>query len=153
MEYTKSPLEKLRKSLKGDFFMIEMPSKVEGREYRLFDLEQSLKPIGYVIGGNWDYDHGYFDYKIDDEDGYMFYRVPFHAVDGQLDTSGCTVAIDRPFLLAHEFEADLDQDANASTFNASFNQFQGPEDEDAAVPDKYLETGKVLTAELESILL
>lgn len=133
--------------------MIEMPSRVEGKEYRLYDLEQLLKPIGYSIGGNWEYDHGYFDYKIDDTNGYQFFRVPFHAVDGQLDTRGCTVAMDRPFLLSHQYEEGLDSEVDSGNVSASFNQFQEPENKDASVPDKYMEIGRALVSELESILL
>jgi YugN-like family len=133
--------------------MIEMPSRVEGKEYRLYDLEQRLKPIGYSIGGNWDYDHGYFDYKIDDTNGYQFFRVPFEAVDGQLDSNGCTVALGRPFLLSHQYEDGLDNEVDSSNASASFNQFQEPENKDAKVPDKYMEIGRALVSELEMILL
>ena len=74
--------------------MIEIPSSVEGKQFDLYKLEQKLKPIGYSIGGNWDYDHGAFDYKINDEVGYQFLRLPFSAIDGQLDANNCTVELD-----------------------------------------------------------
>ena len=86
--------------------MIELPSKVEGKQFDLFKLEQKLKPIGYSIGGNWDYDHGAFDYKINDhEESYQFLGYHLQRVDGQLDAQNCTVKLGRPFLLSHEFEA------------------------------------------------
>ncbi|MCQ6360718.1 YugN family protein, partial [Bacillus cereus] len=65
--------------------MIPIQSNLEGRSYALYKLEEVMKPLGYSIGGNWDYDYGCFDYKIDVVDGYLFLRVPFSAVDGVLD--------------------------------------------------------------------
>ncbi|MBN6889021.1 YugN-like protein [Cytobacillus horneckiae] len=134
--------------------MIEIPSKIEGEQYHLFKLEQKLKPIGYSIGGNWDYDHGAFDYKIDAQEGYHFLRVPFKAIDGQLDTSNCTVELGRPFLLSHIYEEGTDHDySNIGNFSASFNQFAEPVDKDGKVPEQYVDTGKSLVEELEDTLL
>ena len=135
--------------------MIELPSKVEGKQFDLFELEQKLKPIGYTIGGNWDYDHGAFDYKINgsEDEGYQFIRLPFQAVDGQLDDNNCTVKLGRPFLLSHVFEAELDDEASTGTFSGTFNQFQEPVDKDASVPQQFIEEGKALAQELEMLLL
>ena len=135
--------------------MIEVPSKVEGKQFDLFELEQKLKPIGYTIGGNWDYDHGAFDYKINgsEDEGYQFIRLPFQAVDGQLDDNNCTVKLGRPFLLSHVFEAELDDEASTGTFSGTFNQFQEPVDKDASVPQQFIEEGKALAQELEMLLL
>jgi hypothetical protein len=128
--------------------MIEIPSSVEGKQLDLYKLEQMLKPIGYSIGGNWDYNHGAFDYKINDEVGYQFLRLPFSAVDGQLDADNCTVELGRPFLLSHKYQIGLDDQVSAGTLN----QFSEPVDKDASFPEQYVETGKVLVKELESIL-
>lgn len=133
--------------------MIEIPSRVEGRHYDLFMLEKRLKPLGYVIGGNWDYDHGAFDYKIADNAGYQFLRVPFKAVDGQLDAHSCTVELGRPFLLSHVYQDGLDDHAHSDNSSATFNQFQEPAEKDANIPGDILDTGKILVEELESILL
>jgi hypothetical protein len=133
--------------------MIELPSKVEGQQFDLYKLEQKLKPIGYSIGGNWDYDHGAFDYKLNDEEGYQFLRLPFTAVDGQLDARNCTVELGRPFLLSHLYEDELDDNAGTGFFSGSVNQFQEPVDKDASIPDEFADTGKSLVVKLESILL
>lgn len=133
--------------------MIELPSKVEGKQFDLFELEKKLKPIGYTIGGNWDYDHGAFDYKLNDEDGYQFMRLPFQAVDGQLDANNCTVKLGRPFLLSHQYEAGLDDEGSSGTFSGTLNQFQEPVDKDARIPERYRDSGKALVKELEMLLL
>ena len=41
--------------------MIELPSRLEGKQFQLYHLEEQLKPLGYVIGGGWD-DDGYYHY-------------------------------------------------------------------------------------------
>lgn len=133
--------------------MIEIQSKIEGLHYDLYKLEQLLKPLGYSIGGNWDYDHGYFDYKIDDKEGYQFLRLPFQAIDGQLDEKNCTVMLRRPFLLSHLYQSGLDDHAYIGNASASFDQFQEPVEKDASFPEKYVDTGKALVQELEMALV
>jgi hypothetical protein len=145
-------LDKLIK--KGGHKMIELPSNVEGKQFDLYKLEQALKPIGYSIGGGWEYSHGAFDYKLDDEeDSYLFLRVPFSSVDGQLDSPNCTVELGRPFLISHKYQAELDDNAGAGTFSGTLNQFSEPVDQDAHFPEKYIETGKRHLEKLESVLL
>ncbi|MFD2444432.1 YugN-like family protein [Bacillus sp. CGMCC 1.16607] len=132
--------------------MIEIESTIEGRQYDLYKLEQILKPLGYSIGGNWDYDHGSFDYKLDDQDGYQFLRVPFKAIDGQLDSRNCTVELQKPFLLSHVYEGGIEEDAQSSNWTASFNQFQEPVDKDASFPENQIDRGKRLVSQLENAL-
>ncbi len=138
--------------LQGVSRVIEIPSRIEGKTYTLYDLEQKLKPAGYDIGGNWDYDHGYFDYKIDSEVGYQYLRVPFTSIDGQLDARGATVRMGRPLLLSHKYQIGLDDNADSGNFSASFNQFSEPQDPDATFPEKYIDLGKELVKELETLL-
>jgi hypothetical protein len=133
--------------------MIQIPSKIEGQHYPLFKLEQLLKPKGFVIGGNWDYDHGSFDYKISDEEGYQFLRIPFTAVDGQLDSAGVTVKLERPFLIHHKYRSGVDDYAAPGNLAASFNQFSEPEEKDAEFPKENIRFGKQLVREMESLLI
>jgi hypothetical protein len=133
--------------------MIEILSRLEGEHFDLFKLEQKLKPKGYSIGGNWDYDQGAFDYKMTDDGAYRFLRLPFTAVDGQLDDSNCTVKFGRPYLLSHVYQQGLDDQAHSDNSSATFNQFQEPVDKDGEIPENYLEMGKALVKELESLLL
>ncbi len=135
------------------FITIEITSELEGKTFSLFELETKLKPIGYVIGGSWDYDHGSFDYQIDQSNGYQFLRVPFQAINGSLDQDGVTVKIQRPFLLSHQYEDDTDDEGNSGTLSASFNQFAKPENPDADFPENYISYGKSLVYELENLLL
>lgn len=131
--------------------MIEVPSKIENHKFVLYDLEKKLKPIGYKIGGNWDYDHGSFDYKMSNEDGYQYFRVPFTAVDGELEQKGVVVQVGTPFVLSHKYQEDTDN--VTEPYNAMFNQFAEPVDQDAEVPRSSVEMAERLNTELEEILL
>ncbi|RSK28386.1 hypothetical protein EJF36_16775 [Bacillus sp. HMF5848] len=136
--------------------MRTIQSKIDGQVFKLHHLEAKLKPLGYDIGSNWEYDHGYFDYQINNDDeraGYIYLRVPFTAVDGQLDSDGTSVKLGTPFLLAHTYQESLDDQALIGNISASFNQFQEPKNKDARVPKNYLETAGELVSELEAVLL
>ncbi|MED0963255.1 YugN-like family protein [Bacillus paramycoides] len=129
--------------------MIPIQSNLVGRTYALYKLEEVMKPLGYSIGGNWDYDKGCFDYKIDEEDGYQFLRVPFTAVDGELDMPGVVVRLETPYIISHVYQDELDNDVNTLATGTSLDQFAEPKDPDGDVKRKYIDIGKVLVQELE----
>ncbi len=137
--------------------MQEFSSAVEGKQFKLKELEDKLKPLGYSIGGGWEYDHGYFDYKIDEEVGYTFLRLPFQAVDGELDQRGVTVQLGQPYLLNHKFNRGLDDNPNPTEglvpMNSLVNQFSNPVDKDATIDQKYMPTARSLIRELELTLI
>ncbi|OTX39073.1 hypothetical protein COI41_14465 [Bacillus toyonensis] len=130
--------------------LISIQSKLKGHTYALYKLEEVMKPLGYSIGGNWDYDKGCFDYKIDEEDGYQFLRVPFTAVDGELDVPGVIVRLETPYILSHVYQDELDDHVNTLAAGTSgMDQFAEPKDPDGDVKSKYINIGKVLVQELE----
>jgi hypothetical protein len=133
--------------------MKEITSKLEGEQFELNELEYTMKPLGYDFGGGWDYDHGTLDYKLDDEEGYMFLRIPFKAVKGELDRTGCVVELQAPFLLHHVYQRGLDDHVTAGNSSATLNQFSEPQDPDGSIDDKWLEAGEKLVRELEDQLL
>lgn len=130
--------------------MIPIESSITGKQFKLQYLEEKLKPKGYVIGGNWEYDRGSFDYKMSDEDEYLYLRVPFVAVKGALDERGTEVELQQPFLLAHQYESEIDENADRA---GMLNQFQTPEDKDAPFPEEWKDKGIQLVRELEQLLL
>lgn len=52
--------------------MIELSSRLDGTLFKLYELEKRLSRLGITLE-KWDYDHGSFDYKMNDEVGYQFY--------------------------------------------------------------------------------
>ncbi len=155
----KSPIYGVRmgyakKNLERMIHLIHIHSKLEGQTFALFKLEEILKPMGYTIGGNWDYEKGCFDYKIDEEEGYQFLRLPFTAVEGELDVNGVIVRLDTPYLLSHVYQDELDDEVNTFTAGiTSFDQFTEPKDPDGDIQAKYINIGKALVRELEAYLL
>ncbi|AYK65037.1 YugN-like family protein [Bacillus subtilis subsp. subtilis] len=133
--------------------MIPIPSAIDGQFFLLQELEQVMKPLGYVVNGGWEYDHGYFDYKIDDRDGYLFIRVPVNAVQGSLDERGAAVRIGTPFMLRQVLQTDVDDQAEGGPFQSLFNQFSEPERRDAEIDPAFLDIGASLVKELEDVLL
>lgn len=139
---------------KGRDGMIPIRSRLEGHTCTLHKLEQTLKPLGYAIGGNWEYEKGCFDYKISEEDGYQFLRIPFTAVEGELDVPGVVVCLNTPYVLSHVYQNELDDQVN--TFTASItplDQFAEPKDPDGKVKEKYITFGERLVRQLEEQLL
>ncbi|WP_085522903.1 YugN family protein [Tuberibacillus sp. Marseille-P3662] len=129
-------------------------SELNGQVLPLIELENILKPMGYAIGGNWDYDHGSFDYKIDDEGSYVFLRLPFEAVEGELDRDGCVVRLGEPFLLHHKYRTDNEQtDVDIGSLSASVNQFQTPLEKDAEMSDEFVDIGKDYVQKVEQAVL
>jgi hypothetical protein len=133
--------------------MITISSQLENMEFKLIDLENQLKPLGYSIGGNWDYEHGFFDYQLDNDVGYQFIRLPFEAISGSVGSDGCRVKLGKPFLLSHKYQRGLDDHAETGTFSGTLNQFSEPQDPDASIPDKYIPIGQQLVRELEEVLI
>ncbi|MCR4366482.1 MULTISPECIES: YugN-like family protein [Bacillus] len=133
--------------------MISIPSTLEGQSFLLRELEQVMKPIGYTIGGGWEYDRGFFDYKISDQDGYLFLRIPVEANKGHLDERGAAVTIGTPFLLRHVYQEETDDHAGGGVFESLFTQFSEPKRRDAAIDRSYTDIGISLVKELEDVLL
>lgn len=134
--------------------MLTIDSNIEHHFASLYHLELKLKPAGFVISSNWDYDQGSFDLKLADSGAtYYFLRIPFYAVRGELDTPGVHVRIGKPFMLGHKYESGLDDAISSGAVQGAFNQFQTPVDPDAEVPPKFEKMGKQHIDEVERLIL
>ncbi|TGB02171.1 YugN-like family protein [Halobacillus salinus] len=135
--------------------MIPLTSSIMDQQFTFEEVEQALTPIGFKLSDNWDYEHGYFDYKIDDHVGYQFLRLPFAVVSGSLDAPSdyATVRMQEPFLLSHKYNPGLDDNVKEGNFRAIFDQFQEPVDKDASFPEEHIQTGKELLEQAEQALL
>ncbi|MEW9502027.1 YugN-like family protein [Jeotgalibacillus marinus] len=132
--------------------MIEVKSSLKGFKTTLYKLETILKPLGFSIGGNWEYDHGYFDYPLSKEGSYVYVRIPFTAIEGELDRPGVVVELGTPFILGHQYQAGVDEEATVGTVTASFNQFQQPTDPDTEIPNEFEKEGRVIIQRVEQAI-
>lgn len=137
--------------------MIPLQSAIDGKTFKFESLEELLKPLGYSVGSNWEYDHGYFDYTIDQDNGYTFLRIPFHTEYGELGQSGTTVIVDTPFILSHRYQEDLDDYTSSGSVpvqvSSLVNQFSEPVKKDGEIDHTYLPIAENLMKEVEAVLL
>ncbi|ELK45945.1 YugN-like family protein [Halobacillus sp. BAB-2008] len=135
--------------------MIPLSSPLTGTTYKFNELEKELQGLGFKLADNWDYEHGYFDYKIDDHVGYQFIRLPFAVTSGSLDAPSdyALVEMKEPFLLSHKYNPGLDDNVKEGNFRAIFDQFQEPVDKDASFPEEHVHTGRELLKKVEQALL
>ncbi|RWZ54864.1 hypothetical protein EQV77_12100 [Halobacillus fulvus] len=135
--------------------MISLSSPITNMEFTFTELERDLASLNFKLADNWDYEHGYFDYKLADEVGYQFLRLPFEVVSGSLDTPTdyATVRMKEPFLLSHKYNPGLDDNVREGNIRAIFDQFSEPVDKDASFPEEKISAGREQLAEVEQLLM
>ena len=61
--------------------------RIENLRASFSDLKSVLRTKGFVLGGGYEYDHGYFDKALDwenDKGSRYYLRVPVYAVEGNI---------------------------------------------------------------------
>lgn len=115
-------------------------------------LRDTLAGFDFSLGGNWDYDHGYFDRSLDEAQK-VYLRIPFKVTNGNHDLeneeSGATIEIGKPFVLKHVYNEGLDPKAEAETYGAMIDQFQTPLDPDDEVESEWVAKSKELLRKVE----
>lgn len=136
--------------------MIPIPSDLENKEAAFTDVSEGLGRYEFTLGGNWEYDHGYFDRYLDDAHK-VWVRVPFRVTSGTFEGdaagSDAVIRLDRPFVLKHVYNEGLDLKADAMVYKALVDQFQTPVDKDAEVEDQWVAEAKALLREVEASVL
>lgn len=133
--------------------MVPLESTLVGREEAFNQVRQYLNTKEFSLGGNWDYDHGYFDRYLD-EAHKVWLRIPFQVTHGVLDgdneSTTAVIEIGSPFVLKHVYNEGMDKNAQAGFVTSLVNQFQDPLDKNAPVEDKWVSQAKALLKEVES---
>lgn len=124
-------------------------TSMENFEAPFAQIRQFFHEQGYDEGGNWDYDHGYFDRKLAESPGYLFIRVPVYVKEGEFGEDDALVRLGRPFLLRHKYQIGNDDYVNISVVNASYNQFAEPEDKDASLTEEEIEETREMIRQLD----
>lgn len=135
--------------------MIALESKLTGTELYFNDVKDRLEPLGFSLGGNWEYTGGSFDLPLDGEERKVWLRIPFATVYGRIDPDSplpnTRVAIDSPYVLKHVYREGNDPSANMNLAGALFDQFQQVEDADAKVPDRFVREAEVMLRKVEAL--
>lgn len=132
--------------------MKTLSSSLEQVQESFDSVREHLHEFDFALGGNWDYDHGYFDHYLD-EDHLVWLRIPFQVVTGRIDgdaeSTDAIVEVGIPFVLKHVYNDGLDQEAEAETYGALIDQFQTPLDPDAKIEDKWVKEAASLLHKVE----
>lgn len=114
--------------------MISLQTDIEGKIVPFGAMRKMLRPLGYVLCGNWDYDRGKFDCALWREDGETIYlRLPFHVTDGELDRDDARIQFRTPYVIKHVVNLGLDRDDNSLLSVTGLAQFQKPLDTDGHI--------------------
>jgi hypothetical protein len=132
--------------------MIPITSEVENHIDGFVNLHDYFGRFEFALGGNWDYEHGYFDRYLD-EAHKVWLRIPFEVtsgtMDGITDESDAIVKLGTPFVLKHLYNEGLDSEAVPNVYGSLINKFQEPVDKDADVETHWLEQAKHILQEVE----
>lgn len=132
--------------------MIPLTSALEQREDAFTHWNDYLGRYEFTLGGNWEYDHGYFDRSLDKERK-VWLRIPFRvthgAFDGENDDSDAVIRLGRPFVLKHLYNEGLDGEAAAKLYGSLLDQFQEPVNQDAGIEARWLDKAKQLLRQVE----
>lgn len=133
--------------------MIPMESKLTGIETDYKTFKNSLEWQNFSLGGNWEYDKGCFDRRLDGEKQTVWLRIPFEVPNGSFDPANSDertrLTIGTPFVLKHQYNTGDDHDASINTFGALVDQFQTPTNSDAPIDQQYVERARSVLLEVE----
>jgi hypothetical protein len=136
--------------------LIPLKSHLEGQELALTEVQEALEGSGYTLGGNWDYDHGCFDYALDHEKK-VWLRLPFEVTIGKLDSErdaqDTLIRFGSPYVLKHLYNDGLDPEADTMTYRGLIDQFQSPVDKDADLEPRWIDQAKTEVSKAEKLLL
>jgi hypothetical protein len=134
--------------------MIPLQSDLTNHEEAFNQVSNHLHEFEFALGGNWDYEHGYFDRYLD-EDHRVWLRIPFevtHGVlEGDTDATDAIVCLGTPFVLKHIYNDGLDKEAQIHTYGGLIDQFQEPLDKDAPIEDEWVNKAKEMLGKVERV--
>ncbi|MBA4542509.1 MULTISPECIES: YugN family protein [Thermoactinomyces] len=129
-------------------------SKIEGFQTSFGTMTDLLYPEGFVLGGGWTYEHGYFDHPLDweNEQGYRYYlRIPVYVVKGEMQEKDAIVRLGKPFVIKHEFRTKNDPSADIGVVSSLVNQFSEPlPTDDAKIGEEWSSRARQIVAKIEN---
>ena len=131
--------------------MLQLETQMEGQQMYFGYAQKELKKSGFIMGGNWEYDSGFFDGTLHKDGGETIYlRMPFQVLKGELDHSDAFIEFQKPFVIKHVVHVGLEKDENSLLSATGFNQFQKPLDKDGYIHDKrdWQEFGEEIVGDL-----
>ncbi|MBO9605557.1 MAG: hypothetical protein J7639_06385 [Paenibacillaceae bacterium] len=136
--------------------MISLTSGLENKEQEFRSLNDYLAAYEFTLGGNWEYDHGYFDRNLDEAQK-VWLRIPFQVTHGTMEgdssDSDAVIRLGQPFVLKHIYNEGADREAQMRVAGSLVDQFQTPLDKDAPVERIWIDAAKRVLGEVENGLV
>ena len=123
----------------GGMKMIILPSRLKNTVVAYLYARSQLSSRGYDVGGNWDYEMGYFYYVLDESTRTNYLRIPFYACRGSIEDKNGVIRMGNPYLLSVYDKMGL-----ASSIN---------EKDERGVPASSINRGMELLEQAEEVLL
>ena len=135
--------------------MHKITSNITGLHVRFVDCRQLLLGMKFEDGGGWDYEHGFFDRTLDEQNT-LFLRLPFHVKSGVLDAEQANqdtvIQFDTPFVLRHLYQDGNDETAKLRIVAAPIDQFQAPINPDAPIKNTEIDGAEKILRQTESAM-
>ncbi|MDG0790364.1 YugN-like family protein [Cohnella ginsengisoli] len=132
--------------------MQQLSSRLTSTQVAYIQAQEGLDDLGFNLGGNWDYKNGSLDRALDKEHK-VWLRLPFEVERGELDVEAektdAIIRFGQPYVLRHEYEEGLDQDAQPRTLGGFFDQFAAPSNPDAAIDESWISEAKRVLEQAE----
>ena len=137
--------------------MIEIPSRLTNTMANYVYVHQQLGKQGFIVGGNWDYQHGYFDYLMDRGNKSNYIRIPFTAIKGSIEDKNGVIRFGTPYLLSYEAKTGTQFYRNyyslASNCEPDYSMGSSDDIYDDSSLERYIDLGKALVNEAEIAVL
>lgn len=124
--------------------MFYLQSGLEGQSAFYGDIKGPFDREGFSLGGNWEFEAGYFDKILaQDEEGQetIYLRLPVRVTWGQLDQRDAKLEFGTPLVVKHVVHVGLETSSNEhilmdqAGLSPFWNQFQTPVDQDGNLKD------------------
>lgn len=114
--------------------MLPIQTSLEGKKAHFGYIREKVEQAGFILGGDWDYRHGYFDNLLWRKMGESIYlRLPFVVTSGELDQYDADIKFLKPFVIKHIVHVGLDYEEGSLLDATGFSQFQSPIQKDATI--------------------
>ena len=123
----------------GGLHMIILPSRLKNTVVAYLHARSQLSSRGYIVGGNWDVEMGYFDYLLDDSTRTNYLRIPFYACKGSIEDKNGIIRMGNPYLL--------------SVYDRMGLACSRAVKEESGIPASYINRGMELLEQAEEALL
>lgn len=125
--------------------MFQIPSTLENLILNYDDAKKKLTQFGFLVGGNWDFRIGYFDYLLDAKHHSGYLRIPFQVHKGSIEDKNGVIRLGTPIVLANKIQNGMMKRHN--------DAWEWKRDERLQIANQFVIKGLVLVKQAENLLM